>query len=224
MRDALYAVYGVSGFGREVMPVARQQPGLNDVPPDQILFIDDAASAPEVNGNAVVSFETFTGMPAARRYVALAVADYSVREKLAIRCESSAIASWNIIAPNAVIMDGVDIGPGVVITPFVTITSNVRIGKYFHANLYSYVAHDCVIGDFVTFAPGVKCNGNVIVEDYAYIGAGAVIKQGRPGRPLRIGKEAVVGAGAVVTKNVAPGTTVLGNPARVLSKDNLRKM
>ena len=41
-----------------------------------------------------------------------------------------------------------------------------------------------MIGDFVTFAPGVKCNGNIHIEDHVYIGAGAVIKQGTPAQPF----------------------------------------
>ena len=113
-------------------------------------------------------------------------------------------------------MDGVNIGQGFVISPFVTITSNVKIGKGFHANLYSYVAHDCVVGDYVTFAPSVKCNGNVFIEDYAYIGTGAIIKQGKPGAPLVIGKGAIIGMGAVVTKDVPAGAIVVGNPAKPL--------
>jgi acetyltransferase-like isoleucine patch superfamily enzyme len=100
----------------------------------------------------------------------------------------------------------------------VTLTSNIRIGKHFHANLYSYVEHDCVIGDYVTLAPGVKCNGNVVVEDHAYIGTGAIIKQGQPRQPLVIGRGAVVGMGAVVTKSVPPWATVVGSPARVMNK------
>ena len=97
-------------------------------------------------------------------------------------------------------------------------TSNIRIGRYFHANIYSYVAHDCIIGDYVTFAPGVHCNGNIVIEDHAYIGTGAIIKQGNPGRPLVIGHHAVVGMGAVVTRDVPPQTTVIGNPARPMQK------
>ena len=121
-------------------------------------------------------------------------------------------------AANVVQLDEVAIGPGAILCPFVTLTSNIQIGQHFHANLYSYVEHDCVIGNFVTFAPGVKCNGNVHIEDHAYIGTGAVIKQGKPGAPLVIGKGAVVGMGAVVTKSVPAGATVVGNPARVMER------
>jgi acetyltransferase-like isoleucine patch superfamily enzyme len=64
----------------------------------------------------------------------------------------------------------------------------------------------------------VQCNGNVLVEDHAYIGTGAILRQGSPGNPLVIGRNAVVGMGAVVTRNVAPGTTVIGNPARLMEK------
>jgi acetyltransferase-like isoleucine patch superfamily enzyme len=100
----------------------------------------------------------------------------------------------------------------------VTLTSNIRIGRHFHANLYSCVEHDCVIGDFVTFAPGVRCNGNVHIGDHAYIGAGAIIRQGVAGAPVEIGAGAVIGMGAVVTRSVAPGMVVAGNPARPLHR------
>lgn len=153
------------------------------------------------------------------RHAVLAIANGTVREKLAARLAQDGVQSWSVQAANVVRMDDVELGEGAALSPFVTLSSNIRVGRHFHANLYSYVEHDCVIGDFVTFAPGVKCNGNIVVEDHAYIGAGAVIKQGVPGKPLVIGRGAVVGMGAVVTKSVPAGTTVVGNPARPLRAD-----
>ena len=61
----------------------------------------------------------------------------------------------------------------------------------------------------MTLAPGSIINGNVLIEDYAYIGAGSVIKQG-----LTIGQGSTVGMGSVVIRDVGPGETVVGNPAR----------
>ena len=55
-----------------------------------------------------------------------------------------------------------------------------------------------------------------MIEDHAYIGTGAILRQGTPSVPLVIGRGAVIGMGAVVTKNVASGATVIGNPARVM--------
>ena len=108
------------------------------------------------------------------------------------------------------------VGPGSILCDNVMLTSDLMIGQHFHANIYSYVAHDCVVGDFVTLAPSVKVNGNVCIEDDVYIGTGAIIRPGIPGSPLVIGKGAVIGMGAVVTRSVEAGATVVGNPPRRL--------
>lgn len=218
MRQKLYAVYGASGCGRGIMPLARAQLRRKESKTGQLVFIDDQPSAEVVNGHRVLTYEEFLREPADERYAVLAIAHGGTREKLAIRCARDDIKAWSVVADNTVVMDDVVIGEGAALSPFVALTSNVRIGRHFHANLYSYVEHDCVIGDFVTFAPGVQCNGNVVIEDHAYIGAGAMIRQGMPGKPLVIGRGAVVGMGAVVLGDVAPGATVVGNPVRLLAK------
>ncbi len=212
---ALYGVFGASGFGREVMPVLRGLVLPAD-PTARLVFVDDNPLATMLNGHECMTFAEFTAQPESPMYISLAIANSAIREKLEDRCVLEGIRFMDVHAANVVTLDDVVIGEGSILSPFVTITSNVRVGRHFHANIYSYIGHDCVIGDYVTFAPSVKCNGNVVVEDHAYIGTGAIIKQGIPGKPLVIGKGAVVGMGAVVTKDVPAGVTVVGNPAKQL--------
>ncbi len=185
----------------------------------ELVFVDDQPSALVVNGQRVLTYSQWISEPACGRYINIAIANSQVRQKLVQRCAADGVQFFEARAANVVQLDDVQLGEGALLCSFVTLTSNIRIGQHFHANLYSYVEHDCVIGDFVTFAPGVMCNGNVYIEDHAYIGTGAVIKQGLPGAPLVIGRGAVVGMGAVVTKSVPPGVTVVGNPARPLIKN-----
>ncbi|MDV3458454.1 acetyltransferase [Sphingomonas sp. HF-S4] len=201
------AVYGASGFGREVMPLVRLQHGDRDT---AIVFVDDGVAGSE----QVLSFDAFLARPEPQKQAVIAIANSAVREKLATRCAENGVEIIDVRASNACSLDNVEIGDGSILCGFTHLTSDVRIGRHFHANIYAYVAHDCVIGDYVTFAPGVKCNGNVHIDDHAYIGTGAILKQGMPDKPLKIGRGAVIGMGAVVTKDVAPGETVIGNPAR----------
>lgn len=210
----LFGVYGASGCGRGVMPLVRAVLPTGA----EAIFIDDGETASLVNGHRCMTWPAFLNEPAEARTVCLAIATGSVRARLAAACMAAGVSFFSARAANVVIMDAVEIGEGAILSPFVTLTSNIRIGRHFHANLYAYVEHDCVIGDFVTFAPGVRCNGNVVIEDLAYIGAGAILRQGRPGAPLTIGRGAVVGMGAVVTRDVPPGETVIGNPARPMDR------
>ena len=218
MSRLVYAIYGASGCGRSLMPVARQQLQRLSISAE-IYFIDDSLQEQQiVNGHTALNYQSFKNLNAAQKFVLIAIANSQIREKLANQLFIDGIQLWTVQADNVVMMDNIEIDEGAALSPFVSITSNIKIGKCFHANLYSYVEHDCVIGDYVTFAPGVKCNGNIHIEDHAYIGTGAVIKQGTPDKPLVIGKGAVVGMGAVVTKSVPAGVTVVGNPARILEK------
>lgn len=212
----LIGIYGASGFGKEVMPLVRQQyPQLSQ---DNFVYIDDGSNLEHLNEYKVLNYQQFLQHPATQKAVTIAIANSQVREILAVKLEQDSIDIFNVIAKNALQFDNVIMGKGSIICGFVHLTSNIKIGRGFHANIYSYIAHDCVIGDFVTFAPRVSCNGNVHIHDHAYIGTGAVIRQGTPDKPLIIGKGAVVGMGAVVTNDVPAGVTVVGNPAKVLVK------
>lgn len=200
----LIGVYGASGCGRGIMPLVRQQYVDAD-----LIFIDDGRAGERINGHDCVDWPGFLARPASTRRVCLAIASSQVRERLARACDEAGIALIEARAASVVQMDDVLIKDGACLSPFVTLTSNIRIGRAFHANLYSSVEHDCRVGDFVTLAPGARINGNVTLGDHVYVGAGAVIRQG-----LSIGEGAIIGMGAVVTRDVPARLTVAGNPAR----------
>lgn len=215
----IYGIIGAGGFGREIMPVARAKLAaeIAAAQAELVFVVEGVPKAEMVNGVRVLSLERFIEMDNDRCFN-IAIADSRARARIADVCVKAGVRAFDIVAANSVVMDECDIGEGVIFSPFVTITSNAKIGRFFHANIYSYVAHDCVIGDYVTLAPSVSCNGHVSIGDHAYIGTGAIIKPGKLGAPLVIGEGATVGMGAVVTKDVAPYSTVVGNPARPIQK------
>jgi len=155
--------------------------------------------------------------------IVIAIANAILREKIYTILKAKNINFPHIIHKSSFVSPNTSIGEGAILCPFVTLTSNITIGKNFHANIYSYIAHDCIIGNNVTFAPNVKCNGNVIIEDNVYIGTGTIIHQGKTNKPLIIGSGATIAAGSVITKSIATGKTMFGNPAIELTKENLKR-
>lgn len=208
-----YAVYGTGGFAREVAPfIARDAAG-----PGDLVFVDDNEERrAAVNGYPVIDFASLCSASHRHRRVVVAIGNGDTRRLVEDRLIAAGLSLWTAKASTAVVMDQVEIGAGSVLADFVVITSNVMIGRSFHANLFSYVAHDCVIGDYVTFAPRVNCNGNIHIGNNVYVGTAASIIHGTSEAPLTIGDGAVIGMGAVVTKSVAANTVVAGNPARLV--------
>lgn len=216
-----FALYGANGFGREMMPVARQHVALTH-PGDAVefVFVDDdpALNGRLINGHPCLSFEELIRGDREATRISVTIAAPRVREGLVRKCEQHGLAFFEILAGNHIRQAHNEIGEGAVFCSHTLVTTNAQIGRHFHCNAYSYVSHDCVIGDFVTFGLRVSCNGRVVIEDGAYIGTGAMLKQGTHEKPLVVGAGATVGMGAVVIRDVPPGEVVVGNPARRLTK------
>lgn len=215
-----FGLYGAGGCARGVMPFVRHNLMQVNLAPYNdrvsVKFIETNPSREFVNGYPLVSEDNFFSENSDKKLFNVAIANSQARKLIAERCISKGALPKSLFAPNFICYDENSIGEGGIFCAHSMVTSNVKIGKFFHLNIYSYVEHDCVVGDWVTFAPGVRCNGYVHIHDHAYIGAGAMIKQGSEGEPIVIGQGAVVGMGAVVTRSVEAFSTVVGNPARKL--------
>ena len=219
--ESVFGLYGSGGFAREVMSFASESlPAalkLQSDVPCRTIFVEQEPQKRELNGYSLISEKDFFAIDA-NRFFNVAVGDSQARERIATELIKRSAIPLSVQSPHALVYDCNVIDHGAILCANTMITSNARIGKFFHLNIYSYVAHDCIIGDYVTFAPNVQCNGNVHIHNHAYIGTGAVIKQGFPSKPLIIGEGAVIGMGAVVTKDVPPFMTVVGNPAKLHQK------
>ena len=216
--NTVFGLYGAGGFAREVMPFVKEYiSAVTQVDKEkacQIFFIDQNVERKEVNGYPIISQREFFEIKCSERLFNIAIGDSKLRERIANEYIAQGAKPMSVQSQHSIIYDCNEIGEGAIICAHTMITSNTKIGKFFHSNIYSYVAHDCVIGDYVTFAPNVHCNGNVHIHNHAYIGTGVVIKQGSLSKPLIIGEGSIVGMGAVVTKDVSPYTMVVGNPAK----------
>jgi len=125
----------------------------------------------------------------------------------------------NAIHHSAIVSASVEMGKGIMIAAGAVINPVVTLGRGVICNTSSSIDHECVIEDFVHVAPGAVLCGNVKVGSGTFIGANSVIKQG-----ITIGKNVTIGAGTVVIKDIPDNATVVGNPQRILRKDDIRKL
>ena len=124
-------------------------------------------------------------------------------------CHRRRHTSTSLLDPAATIGRDVIINDGVIVAAGARLTTHIVVGRHSHINLNSTIGHDAVIGDFVTVFGGVHVGGGAIIDDGATLESGSVILPN-----VRIGADATVGAGAVVVRDVAPGSTVVGTAAR----------
>ncbi|MBM7685811.1 acetyltransferase [Defluviitalea raffinosedens] len=209
-------IVGAGGLGKEV---ARYIKDINQIHPTYQLigFVD---SDPEKKGieyfgvPVLGDFDDLSSLsePDEKLYGFCAVAKPSVKRRLALKMEEYHIEPINIIHPMAYISPEVQIGEGVLISPYCVLTTNITIGNYVHINPQCGIGHDTSIGDYSTLYWNVNVSGNVIIEEQVEIGSKAFIKQG-----LTIQKDSVIGAGAVVIHSVESGVTAVGVPARKIS-------
>jgi len=142
--------------------------------------------------------------------VFVCIADNVTRKKI-FNSYSNLDFNINLIHPNSIISDTVDIGIQTLICAGAIINSQVKIGNGCIINTGSTIEHECIIGDFSHIAPGAVLCGNVMIGKGSFIGANSVIKQG-----VSIGSNVTVGAGSVVINDILDNTKVVGNPSKMI--------
>lgn len=218
MSTAPVIIYGVGGFGREVAWLVDEcfQAGELIEP---VCFVDDNPDhfGKIVNGLPVMSLDAAaTTYPGA--FVAGGIGSPRVRQKIMEKAKAAGLHFRRIIHPRVEKSQWVEIGEGTLICAGNILTTNIVLAAHVQLNLDCTVGHDVVMDEYVTLAPGVHISGCVHLGKRAYVGTGAVIINGTSENPIVIGDDAVIGAGACVTKSVAPATTVVGVPAKPLAR------
>lgn len=209
MKDLI--IIGASGFGREVAwlveRINAKEPAWNLL---GFLDDDDEIQGKLINGYSVLG-KTEDAGKFTDAYFVCAVGASRTREEIVNRVKeiNPDIKFGTVIDPSVEISDLVTVGEGTIICAHSIITVNIEIGSHVIINLDCTVGHDAVLQDFVTLYPSVNVSGITNIGYCSELGTGMQIIQGKT-----VGNYAIVGAGAVVVKDIPDKCTAVGSPAK----------
>lgn len=206
----LYIV-GSGGFGREVAWLIER---INQCSEEWKLkgFIDDneMLAGSMVGGYPVIGSTDYFSKLDSECWVVCAVGGASIRKKIIKKLTNyKKVKFATLIDPSVVLSDRVIIGEGSILCAGTIVTVDIQIGKHVIVNLDCTIGHDAMLHDFVTIYPSVNVSGNVTIGEESEVGTGTQIIQG-----IKVGKETIIGAGAVVVKNLPDKCTAVGSPAK----------
>jgi len=212
-----FVIYGAGGFAREVAWLV-EECAPTGTSLGELCFIDDnpATWDKPLNGVAVLRPESIFQRHQGAGCV-IAVGNPGVRERIDQKILAAGLRPTTVVHPRVEKSRWIEIGDGTIICAGSVLTTNIVIGRHVHINLNCTIGHDVMLGDFTTLAPGVHVSGFVHLGRRVSVGTGAVFINGSIDRPLVVGDDAVIGAGACVIRDVPAGATVGGVPAKPLS-------
>lgn len=204
MKDLV--IVGNGGFAREVEWLVER---INDTQATWNFhgFIDKDRSRDKVIGD-----DDFLLNYKKEIYAAIAIGTPGIRERIYNAYSSNPnIKFANLIDPNVLLSDKIRFGKGNIICAGTILTVDITLGNCNIINLDCTIGHDAIIDNFVTVNPGVNISGNTHICSGCNIGTGTQIIQG-----LTIKRNTVLGAGAVVNKELPANCTAVGIPAKVI--------
>jgi len=204
-------ILGAGGFGRELFSWVSQHPDHGRAWRIEG-FIDDnleALAGYDYDVPVVSSISSFS--PGSDDLLACGLGTPALKEALCPPLAARGATFARIVHPTAVIGRNVTLGAGVVLCPYVVLTCDITVGDFVTFNCRSGCGHDVTVGDFTTVSSLADIMGGCRVGRGVFFGSGASVFPGRT-----VGDYAMVGAGSVATRRVAPGSSVFGAPAVVI--------
>jgi sugar O-acyltransferase (sialic acid O-acetyltransferase NeuD family) len=211
-------VVGAGGFGREVIDVI-EAINAEAVGGDAVWHlagvVDDAITPENLARLEARSIEhlgtTEQFLASAGPEVAyvIGIGSPRVRRRIAETFDAAGHPAAVLVHPAATVGSQVTIGPGSVVCAGARITTNISLGRHVHMNLNATIGHDTTIDDFVSLNPLSSISGDCVVESEVLVGVGGIVLNG-----IRVGHGSIVGGSACAVRDVEPGTTVVGVPAR----------
>jgi UDP-perosamine 4-acetyltransferase len=203
-------IVGAGGHGRVVLDILRaagEHAVVGFVDANQDLHGSEIAGVPVLGNLNLRPKLRAKGVGG----VIVAIGDNRVRQSYAEKLATAGLKLVNAVHPSAVISPTAALGVNVVVAAGAIVCTDARIGDSAIINTAAAIDHECEIGEAAHLAPGVRLAGRVWVGGGAFIGIGANVLP-----CLKIGEHAIVGGGALVRRDVPPGATVVGVPARVI--------
>lgn len=210
MKDLL--IIGAGGFGREVLEIAldiqEQNPEVDWQVKGFLTDIEGDFYEKNTLGYKIVGDITNHKVSDNNVY-AFAIADIFFKMKITESFLQQGAKFVTLIHPTAVIGRTNKIGEGTIISPRVTITANVSVGRFVRIGGGSSIGHDVLIDDYCVISGTCGINGYARLEKGVFMGSHVAICP-----HAKVGEFARIGAGAVVLRKVKSNTLVSGNPAK----------
>lgn len=143
--------------------------------------------------------------------VIVATGDNGLRESKQILLESMEIPLAVMIHPTAVISPFAKVSRGCTVLANAVINVNAVIGRGCIINTGAVVEHDCIIKEFANISPRAAMAGRTEIGSQTFLGIGSTIIDG-----IKVGENVIVGAGAVVIRDVPDRAVVAGVPAKII--------